>query len=87
LMNIHVDDLTSAARQQDLVVARRLLATSAVRQAGRSVSEVAEFLNRDKGQVSRLVQQGMSQMRSDEGFRALLESMRQRGSPQAPTVE
>lgn len=68
-------------------MARRLLATSAVRQAGRSVTEVAEFLNRDKGQVSRLVAQGMSQMRSDAGFRTLLEAMKQRGAPQMPTVE
>lgn len=87
LMNVHMDDVTSAARQQDLVMARRLLATSAVRQAGRSVTEVADFLRRDKGQVSRLVQQGMSQMRTDEGFRTLLEAMRQRGAHAAPTVE
>lgn len=87
LMNVHVEDVTSAARQQDLVMARRLLATSAVRQAGRTVTEVAEFLKRDKGQVSRLVQQGMIQMRTDEGFRTLLEAMRQRGSHSAPTVE
>jgi hypothetical protein len=87
LMNVHVEDVTSAARQQDLVMARRLLATSAVRQAGRTVTEVAEFLQRDKGQVSRLVQQGMIQMRTDEGFRTLLEAMRQRGSHSAPTVE
>ncbi|MBI1946438.1 MAG: transposase [Deltaproteobacteria bacterium] len=87
LMNVHVDDVMSAARQQDLVMARRLLATSAVRQAGRSVTEVADFLHRDKGQVSRLVQQGMSQMRTDEGFRTLLDAMRQRGGHGAPTVE
>lgn len=87
LMNVHVDDLTSAARHQELVMARRLLATSAVRQAGRTVTEVAEFLNRDKGQVSRLVAQGMAQMRADEAFRALLEAMKQRGAPQQPMVE
>jgi putative transposase len=87
LMNVHVDDLTSAARHQELVMARRLLATSAVRQAGRTVTEVAEFLHRDKGQVSRLVAQGMAQMRTDEAFRALLEAMKQRGAPQQPTVE
>jgi putative transposase len=87
LMNVHIDDLVSPARQQDLVMARRLLATTAVRQAGRSVTEVAEFLDRDKGQVSRLVQQGMSQMRGDEGFRALFEAMKQRGAVQTPIVE
>lgn len=86
LMNVHTDDLVSPARQQELVMARRLLATSAVRQAGRTVTEVAVFLQRDKGQVSRLVAQGMSQMRTDEGFRTLLEAMKQRGAPQ-PTVE
>jgi REP element-mobilizing transposase RayT len=87
LMNVHADDLVSPARQQELVMARRLLATSAVRQAGRTVTEVADFLNRDKGQVSRLVAQGMSQMRTDAGFRTLLEAMKQRGAPQTPTVE
>jgi REP element-mobilizing transposase RayT len=80
LMNVHVDDLQSPARQQDLVMARRLLATTAVRQAGRTVTEVADFLRRDKGQVSRLVQQGMSQVRSDRGFQALFDAMRQRGA-------
>ena len=45
------------------------------------------FLKRDKGQVSRLVAQGMSQMRSDPGFRALLEAMKQRGVGAAATVE
>ncbi|HEY4219705.1 MAG TPA: hypothetical protein VGO62_00150, partial [Myxococcota bacterium] len=83
LMNVHVDDLTSAARQQELVMARRLLATSAVREAGRSVTEVAQFLSRDKGQVSRLVAQGMAQMRTDPGFKALLDAMKQRGAAQA----
>lgn len=87
LMNVHMEDLTSAARQQDLVMARRLLATTAVRQAGRSVTEVASFLHRDKGQVSRLVQQGMSQVRSDAGFRALFDAMKQRGAAQSPAVE
>ena len=87
LMNVHVEDLVSAARQQDLVMARRLLATSAVRTAGRTVTEVAAFLQRDKGQVSRLVQQGMEQMRNDEAFRALLEAVKGRGLRETPTVE
>ena len=86
LMNVHFDDLVSPARQQELVMARRLLATSAVREAGRSVTEVAEFLQRDKGQVSRLVAQGMAQMRTDPGFRTLLDAMKQRGAA-AATVE
>ena len=87
LMNVHVDDLMSPARQQELVMARRLLATCAVRTAGRTVTEVAEFLRRDKAQVSRLVGQGMEQMRNDEGFRALLEAVKGRSLRETPTVE
>ena len=87
VMNVHVDDLTSPARQQELVMARRLLATSAVRTAGRTITEVAAFLERDKGQVSRLVQQGMVQMRNDEAFRLLLDQLKARAAPQSPIVE
>lgn len=87
VMNVHVEDLTSPARQQELVMARRLFATSAVRSAGRSITEVADFLHRDKSQVSRLVAQGMAQMRSDEAFRSLLESLKGRAPRESPTVE
>ncbi len=87
VMNVHVDDLTSSARQQELVMARRLFATSAVRSAGRSVTEVAGFLHRDKSQVSRLVGQGMEQMRNDEAFRSLLEAVKGRGPRESPTTE
>lgn len=87
VMNVHTDDLTSSSRKQDLVLARRLLATSAVRSAGRSVTEVAKFLRRDKAQVSRLVAQGMELMRTDEAFRALVDAVRGRGAQQTPTQE
>jgi REP element-mobilizing transposase RayT len=87
LMNVHSDDLTSTSRKQDLVHARRLFATTAVRSAGRSVTEVATFLRRDKAQVSRLVQQGMELMRTDEAFRSLMDAMRGRGPRQGPIAE
>lgn len=87
LMNVHTDDLVSTSRQQDLVVARRLFATAAVRSAGRSVTEVADFLQRDKAQVSRLVAQGRELMRNDEAFRSMLDAMRGRGPKSTPVVE
>jgi REP element-mobilizing transposase RayT len=87
LMNVTLEDLVSKSRVQDLVVARRLLATSAVRVAGRSVTEVAAFMNRDKAQVSRLVQQGMDLMKSDEAFRALIEAVRGPGRRHTATTD
>ena len=52
--------------------------------AGRSVTEVAGFLDRDKAQISRLVAQGMELMRTDEAFQQLHEQVRGgRGVPQA----
>lgn len=87
LMNVHTDDLVSTSRKQDLVVARRLFATAAVRSAGRSVTEVADFLQRDKAQVSRLVAQGMELLRADEAFRAMMDAMRGRGPKTTPVVE
>lgn len=86
LMNVSLDDLTSRSRQQELVMARRLFATSAVRNADRTVTEVAAFLGRDKAQVSRLVQQGMTQVK-DEAFAALLEAVKGRAPREAATVE
>ena len=67
-------------------MARRLLATGAVRNADLTITEVAAFLGRDKAQVSRLVQQGMSQV-NDEAFAALLEALKGRGSREAATEE
>ncbi len=86
LMGISVEDMTSKQRQQELVMARRLLATGAVRDADRSVSEVAAFLKRDKAQISRLVQQGMAQVK-DEAFAALLEALKGRAPRETPTIE
>lgn len=86
LMGVSLEDLTSRRRQQELVMARRLLATGAVRNADLTVTEVAAFLGRDKAQVSRLVQQGMSQV-NDEAFAALLEALKGRGSREAATEE
>jgi putative transposase len=77
LTNVPVEDLVSVGRQQELVLARRLLATTAVRHAERSVTEVADFLQRDKSQVSRLVAQGRWHARTDDAFRALLDQMKQ----------
>jgi putative transposase len=77
LTNVPFEDLVSCGRQQELVLARRLFATSAVRHAERSVSEVADFLQRDKSQVSRLVAQGRWHARTDGAFRALLDQMKQ----------
>jgi REP element-mobilizing transposase RayT len=87
LMNVDTDDLKSGSRKQDLVHARRLFATSAVRAAGRSVTEVASFLDRDKAQVSRLVQQGMELMRNDEAFRSMMDAMRGRSPRSSPVAE
>jgi len=86
LMGISVEDLTSKRRHQELVMARRLFATGAVRDADRTVTEVADFLRRDKAQVSRLVQQGMGQVK-DEAFAALLEAVKGRAPRETPTVE
>jgi putative transposase len=86
VMGVTVDDLTCKSRYQELVMARRLFATAAVRHADRSVTEVAAFLNRDKAQVSRLVQQGMRQLQ-DEAFASLLEAIKGRGPRETATEE
>ena len=86
VMGVSVDDLVCKARHQELVMARRLLATAAVRNADRSVTEVAAFLQRDKAQVSRLVQQGMRQLK-DEAFASLLEAVKGRGPRETATEE
>jgi REP element-mobilizing transposase RayT len=86
VMGVSVDDMVCKARHQELVMARRLLATAAVRNADRSVTEVATFLQRDKAQVSRLVQQGMRQLK-DEGFASLLEAVKGRGPRETATEE
>ena len=85
-MGVSLEDMTCKARHQELVMARRLFATAAVRDADRSVTEVAAFLHRDKAQVSRLVQQGMRQLR-EEGFASLLESLKGRTPRETATEE
>lgn len=80
LLNIPLDQLTCPSRRQDLVMARRLLATSAVLGAGRSITEVALFLHRDKAQISRLVAQGMDMTNHDSAFSQLLDAMKAKGA-------
>jgi putative transposase len=80
LLNIPLEQLSCTSRRQDLVMARRLLATSAVLGAGRTVTEVAGFLQRDKAQVSRLVAQGMDMVNTNLAFGQLIKAMRARGA-------
>ncbi len=75
LLNVNTGMLSSLSRRQDLVMARRLFSTAAVMLSARSVTEVAEFLKRDKAQISRLVSQGMDMVSKDEPFRLLLNSV------------
>ena len=62
------------------MMARRLLATAAVLRAGRTVTEVALFLNRDKAQISRLVAQGMDLLHNNEAFFHMIESLKAKGA-------
>lgn len=75
LLNIETSLLSSISRRQDLVVARRLFSTAAVMNMSRTVTEVAEFLKRDKAQVSRLVSQGLDLVYKDEPFKLLFNSV------------
>jgi len=81
LLNITQDQLLSLSRRQDLVMARRLLATAAVLGAERSITEVAHFLQRDKAQISRLVSQGMDLLDNNEAFVLMLEALRAKMKP------
>jgi len=78
LLNIRTHQLSGASRRQDLVMARRLFATAAAILAEHSITDVAEFLQRDKAQVSRLVSQGIDLLDSNEAFKTLLETVRGR---------
>ncbi len=80
LLSISLENMVSSSRQQDLVMARRLLATAAVLGAARSVTEVAEFLQRDKAQVSRLVTQGMDLLENNEAFTLLFDALKAKGA-------
>lgn len=86
LLGISIEQLTGSSRRQDLVMARRLLASAAVLGAGRSITEVAVFLQRDKGQVSRLVAQGMDLLVSNHGFGHMFASLKTKGVA-APILE
>lgn len=79
LLGISIEQLTGSSRRQDLVMARRLLASAAVLGAGRTITEVANFLQRDKGQVSRLVAQGMDLLVSNPGFGHMFSSLKTKG--------
>lgn len=80
LLSITLEQMLSISRRQDLVMARRLLATVAVLGAERTVSEVAIFLHRDKAQISRLVTQGMDLLDSNEAFILMFDALKARGA-------
>jgi hypothetical protein len=80
ILNISMEQLKGPSRRQDLVMARRLFATAAVLGAQRSVTEVANFLARDKAQISRLVGQGMDLMQHHEPFLLLYETLKPKGA-------
>jgi putative transposase len=75
LLSVNLVNLRGPSRRQDLVMARRLMATIAVLAADHSVTEVAKFLRRDKAQISRLVSQGMDLVEADEPFKVLYDSV------------
>lgn len=80
LLNISLTHLIGRSRRQDLVMARRLLATAAVLGAGRSITEVALFLQRDKAQISRLVAQGMDLLHNNEAFSDMFDALKAKGA-------
>jgi REP element-mobilizing transposase RayT len=75
LLSISEQYLMSLSRRQDLVMARRLLATAAVLRYERSITEVAQFLGRDKAQISRLVSQGMDLLTNNEAFILMFDAL------------
>ncbi len=80
LLSISLEHMISDSRRQELVMARRLLATAAVLGASRSVTEVAFFLQRDKAQISRLVTQGMDLLDNDEPFALMFDALKAKGA-------
>lgn len=78
-MNVSLDQMLGSSRVQSLVMARRLLATAAVVGSARTVTEVAQFLRRDKAQISRLVAQGMDLLLNNESFVHLFEALKAKG--------
>lgn len=81
VLGLSLEQIVGKNRRQDLVMARRILATSAVLFANRRVTEVASFLNRDKAQISRLVAQGMDLMESNVAFLEMLNALKAKGTP------
>lgn len=80
LLSISPEQLVGISRRQDLVMARRLLATAAVLGAERTVTEVATFLRRDKAQISRLVAQGMDLLNNNEAFCHMFDALKAKGA-------
>lgn len=76
LLGVGIEQVKSTSRRQDLVMARRLLATACVFGTGMSVSEVANYLQKDKAQVSRLVSQGMDLLNNNQPFLDIFEALR-----------
>ena len=75
LLGVGIEQVKSTSRRQDLVMARRLLATACVFGTGMSVSEVANYLQKDKAQVSRLVSQGMDLLNNNQPFLDIFEAL------------
>jgi len=75
IMDVDLNHMKGPSRSQKLVMARRLLSTAAYLGAERQMTEIASFLSRDKGQISRLVSQGMDLLDENEAFRALFEQV------------
>ncbi len=84
LLHTNTDLLRGNSRKQNLVFARRLIATVAVTRCDRSVQEVANYFSRDKSQISRLVTQGLHLLESDEVFKTLCDSLLQHKVPIGP---
>ncbi len=76
LLNLSPRKFKSQSRAQEIVVARRLLATFAVLEGRRTVTELARYLDRDKAQISRLVSQGLDLLNHDSPFVNLFQSIR-----------
>lgn len=56
------------SRKQNLVMARRMLATICVLGFNISSANVAKYLNLDKAQISRLISQGMELLKNNQPF-------------------
>ena len=68
ILGISPQDINCKSRQQNLVMARRMLATVCVLGFGVNASRVAEYLQLDKAQVSRLISQGIQLLNNHQPF-------------------